>query len=76
MSALDWQADAVCASTDPEIFFPEKGKRDSATAARLICAGCPVQAECLQYALDNDMRWGIWGGVNERPRRALKGRAA
>lgn len=72
-SALAWQADALCAQTDPEAFFPEKG--GSTREAKKICSGCDVKAECLDYALENDFRFGIWGGLSERERRKLKRRA-
>jgi WhiB family redox-sensing transcriptional regulator len=65
----DWVAAAVCASTDPEIFFPEKG--GSTRSAKAICRRCPVAAECLAAALARDERFGIWGGLSERDRRAL-----
>ena len=61
---------ALCAQTDPEIFFPEKG--GSTREAKKVCAGCEVRAECLAYALNNDERFGIWGGLSERERRRLK----
>jgi WhiB family redox-sensing transcriptional regulator len=66
----DWQERALCAQTDPEAFFPEKG--GSTREAKLICAGCEVRAECLEYALAFDERFGIWGGLSERERRRLK----
>lgn len=65
----DWMADALCAQTDPEAFFPEKGQ--PAEPGRQICARCPVRAECLDYALTNDERYGVWGGLSERQRRPL-----
>lgn len=71
--ALAWQADALCAQTDPEAFFPEKG--GSTREAKKICALCPVRAQCLEYALKNDERFGIWGGLSERERRKLRKRA-
>ncbi|GAA5115967.1 WhiB family transcriptional regulator [Haloechinothrix salitolerans] len=64
-----WTVDAVCAQTDPEAFFPEKG--GSTRAAKQICAGCPVRAECLAWALENGERVGIWGGTSYRERRRL-----
>ena len=67
---LAWQTQALCAQTDPEAFFPEKG--GSTREAKRICIGCEVKAECLQYALDQDERFGIWGGLSERERRRLK----
>ncbi|MGB8994016.1 MAG: WhiB family transcriptional regulator [Pseudonocardiaceae bacterium] len=66
----DWQERALCAQTDPEAFFPEKG--GSTREAKRICAGCDVRAECLEYALAFDERFGIWGGLSERERRRLK----
>ncbi|WP_454165480.1 WhiB family transcriptional regulator [Gordonia iterans] len=65
-----WQERALCAQTDPEAFFPEKG--GSTREAKRICHGCEVKAECLEYALGNDERFGIWGGLSERERRRLK----
>lgn len=70
---LAWQADALCAQTDPEAFFPEKG--GSTRDAKRICSSCEVRSECLEYALENDERFGIWGGLSERERRRLKKRA-
>jgi len=67
---LPWAADAKCLQADPDTFFPEKG--GSTREAKRICAQCPVRAECLEYALDNDERFGIWGGLSERERRKLK----
>ena len=64
-----WQDRALCAQTDPEAFFPEKG--GSTREAKRICTGCEVKPECLEYALANDERFGIWGGLSERERRRL-----
>ena len=69
----DWQNRALCAETDPEAFFPEKG--GSTREAKRICTGCEVRAQCLEYALAHDERFGIWGGLSERERRRLKRRA-
>lgn len=68
--ALAWQEESLCAQTDPEAFFPEKG--GSTREAKRICVGCTVKAECLEYALAKDERFGIWGGLSERERRRLK----
>ena len=65
-----WQEKALCAQTDPEAFFPEKG--GSTREAKRICLGCEVKDACLDYALANDERFGIWGGLSERERRRLK----
>ncbi|QXO13978.1 WhiB family transcription factor [Mycobacterium phage Illumine] len=66
-----WRADAVCAQTDPEIFFPEQG--GSTREARRICGGCRVSDECLAWALGQRVNpIGIWGGTTERERRRIK----
>lgn len=70
---LAWQSDSLCAQTDPEAFFPEKG--GSTRDAKKICASCEVRSQCLEYALANDERFGIWGGLSERERRKLRKRA-
>ena len=70
VSRDQWQDRALCAQTDPEAFFPEKG--GSTREAKKICLGCEVRAECLEYALAHDERFGIWGGLSERERRRLK----
>lgn len=67
---LPWQENALCGFVDPEVFFPEKG--GSSREAKRICAECTVQRECLEYALENDERFGIWGGLSERERRRLR----
>ena len=71
--AQSWQEQALCAETDPEAFFPEKG--GSTREAKKICTGCEVKAQCLEYALSNDERFGSWGGLSERERRRLRRRA-
>lgn len=68
--AEDWKSRGLCAQTDPEAFFPEKG--GSTKEAKRICGGCEVRAECLQYAIDNDERFGVWGGLSEKERRGLR----
>lgn len=70
---LAWQTDSLCAQTDPEAFFPEKG--GSTRDAKKICTSCEVRNQCLEYALENDERFGIWGGLSERERRKLRKRA-
>ena len=70
---LTWQERALCAQTDPEAFFPEKG--GSTREAKRVCLSCEVRVECLDYALANDERFGIWGGLSERERRRVKKRA-
>jgi len=65
-------AEALCAQTDPEIFFPELG--ESTAAARRICWTCPVRRECLSYAIENNEQHGVWGGYASRARRDLRSR--
>lgn len=65
-----WTKDALCAQTDPDAFFPDKG--GSTQDAKKICASCDVRAECLEYALTNGERFGIWGGASERERRKIE----
>lgn len=67
--APDWHARALCGQTDPESFFPEKG--GSTREAKRICRDCEVRAECLEWAVDHQERFGIWGGLSERDRRKL-----
>lgn len=64
-----WTADALCAQVDLDGFYPEKG--GSTRSAKSVCASCPVIRPCLQYALDNEERFGIWGGTSERERRRI-----
>ena len=65
----DWRDRALCAETDPEAFFPEKGA--STREAKMVCQGCEVRAECLAYALERREQFGIWGGLSEPQRRRL-----
>lgn len=62
----------VCATTDPEIFFPEKGAKGHSLyivrAARRMCAGCPYKEPCLAWAVEHD-EMGIWGGTTAKERR-------
>ena len=78
-AANDWQRNAACTSHDPELFFPI-GTASPALAqlerARQICRSCPVQARCLEWAIDIGADDGIWGGLNEEERRSLRRRAA
>jgi WhiB family transcriptional regulator, redox-sensing transcriptional regulator len=66
----DWQEQALCAQVGGDEFFPEKG--DSVREAKRICSDCDVRAECLDYALAHNERFGVWGGLSERERRRLR----
>lgn len=66
----EWQERGLCKESDPEIFFPEKG--GSTREAKAVCLRCPVRDNCLEEALAQDERFGIWGGLSERERRRLQ----
>lgn len=66
VSAEDWVKDALCAQTDPDMFFPEPGR--VAADAKQICAACDVREQCLAYALEHREREGIWGGKTPKQR--------
>lgn len=68
---MSWDERAACSAADPNLFFPGQGEH--AAAAKAICAGCPVQAPCLDFALRHPEA-GIWGGTDERERRRLRRR--
>lgn len=73
-----WMEDAACRAADPDLFHPEG---DAGTVhlmtreAKSWCARCAVQAACLEDAMARGERWGVWGGLSERERRALLRRA-
>jgi hypothetical protein len=71
---VGWQYRAACRGTDLTVFFPGRG--ESAEPARQICASCPVRQPCLEFALSHEITHGIWGGLAERDRRALRTRQA
>ena len=64
-----WAAYAACRSADPELFFP--GTDSASSEAVKICRSCAVQNQCLAWALDNRVRYGVWGGLTEQQRRRL-----
>ena len=65
-AATSWMADGICGQTDPEEFFPDQG--ESCEAAKRVCQGCPVEARCLAYALENEIPYGVWGGATAAER--------
>ena len=65
-----WQSRANCMGVDPELFFPERGA--STREAKEVCRGCVVRSDCLEYALANGEKFGIWGGLSERERRKVR----
>jgi WhiB family redox-sensing transcriptional regulator len=66
----NWQDSANCLGVDPDLFFPERGA--STREAKEVCRGCVVREECLEFALRNGEKFGIWGGLSERERRRIR----
>jgi WhiB family redox-sensing transcriptional regulator len=66
-----WMARGACAGVATGVFYPGRGGADEAAAAKAVCGGCGVRAECLRYALDHRQRDGVWGGTTEKERRAM-----
>ncbi len=64
----DWAAAAACRDAAPDALFVRGAEQNK---AKQVCSGCPVRSECLAEALDNQIEWGVWGGMTERERRAL-----
>jgi WhiB family redox-sensing transcriptional regulator len=76
---MDWRDKAACLTADPELFFPVGNTGpavDQIDKAKAVCARCSVTEQCLQYALETSQDAGVWGGLSEDERRALKRRAA
>ena len=67
---MGWQDQALCAQTDPEAFFPEKG--GSTREAKRVCRSCEVQETCLDFALATNQESGVWGATSEEERRKLR----
>lgn len=70
----EWWRAAACRDAEPELFFPistAPASRKHVKRAKHICALCPVQSECLSYALDHRQEQGIWGGLTEEERRRI-----
>ena len=70
----EWRRLALCAQTDPELFFPEQGDSASNLEAKTICGRCVVRHECRAYALADTSLEGIWGGMSKRERQRQRGR--
>ncbi len=70
-----WAASGACQDSDPELFFPITSQgpaRGQLDKAKAVCACCPVRAQCLEFALDSGQDFGIWGGMSEQERRAMR----
>lgn len=66
----DWRDSALCAQVDWELFFPEKG--GSVRPAQAVCGACEVRAECLEWAMETQQEWGVWGGLSADARKRLR----
>ncbi|MFD8789421.1 WhiB family transcriptional regulator [Streptomyces vinaceus] len=76
---MDWRHQAACRGEDPELFFPIGNTGPALLQieeAKAVCRRCPVMEHCLQWALDANEHSGVWGGLSEDERRAMKRRAA
>ncbi|MDX3854301.1 WhiB family transcriptional regulator [Streptomyces sp. AK02-01A] len=74
----EWLRNAACVDADPELFFPvgESGPAaEQAERAKAVCHGCPVEKQCLEWALSTGRTAGVWGGTDEEERRLLRRRA-
>ena len=69
-----WKLQGACRGLDADIFFPDRGA--STRLAKTVCRRCDVQEECLEYAVNNREKFGIWGGLSERERRAIRKKRA
>ena len=67
-----WHLQANCFGEDPDLFFAGQGESDKVAKAKAICEPCPVQQECLDYALDNSIAFGVWGNTSEQQRRRIR----
>ncbi|ALE72349.1 MULTISPECIES: WhiB family transcriptional regulator [Pseudonocardia] len=75
---MDWRHDAICRDEDPELFFPVGTSGPALmqiAEAKSVCRRCPVTESCLQWALESGQDAGVWGGMSEDERRALKRRS-
>jgi len=70
MLDTSWQEFSNCLGVDPDLFFPERGA--STREAKEVCRGCVVREDCLEFALANGEKFGIWGGMSERERRRIR----
>lgn len=63
---------ANCIGVDPELFFPGRGENVAVKKAKAVCSGCVCRVECLEYALANHEKVGIWGMTSEKERRSIR----
>lgn len=68
----DWKSMAACRGVEPDLFFPFDPGRDVGKEAKEICDGCKVRQICLEFALQNGEKYGVWGGTSERTRKRMR----
>ncbi|MGW1378860.1 WhiB family transcriptional regulator [Streptomyces sp. NPDC002446] len=76
---MDWRHNAACRVEDPELFFPVGSNGPAllqVEMAKTVCRRCPVMGQCLQWALEYRQDAGVWGGMSEDERQAMRRRAA
>ena len=76
---MTWRDRPACLDEDPELFFPigsASGARRQTEKARVVCRRCDAREACLEWALGSDQDIGVWGGLSEDQRRALRRRQA
>jgi WhiB family redox-sensing transcriptional regulator len=71
-----WHTDALCAQVDGDLWFPEKGDAHGADKAKAFCVTCPVVNECLDYAMDNNIKHGVWGNKTPDQRTRMRNKKA
>jgi WhiB family transcriptional regulator, redox-sensing transcriptional regulator len=70
-SVTDWRSAGACLSADPDLFFPVSARgpaQKQVARAKMICAGCRVREECLEFATSHVLTYGIWGGTTPQDR--------
>lgn len=67
-----WTVQALCKEVDPELFYAEKGEWATTFEAKKLCHRCPVRAQCLEFALETNEAFGVWGGLTAVQRRELR----
>ncbi|MEU3400684.1 WhiB family transcriptional regulator [Streptomyces filamentosus] len=75
----NWREASACSEEDPDLFFPIGNTGPALLQieeAKAVCRRCPVMETCLQWALEHGEDTGVWGGLSEDERRAMKRRAA
>ncbi len=78
---MEWQDHAACRDYDNVLFFGEEGeseleKQAREARAKAICQTCPVREPCLEFAMETNQKYGIWGGLTDKERASLKRRRA